>query len=167
MAEKEPTISQDTWFRSAQIVYPELKEWEKFARGLQTSYSKWLITTLYVVHAGAITGLIFKSPYLPPAYLPAIWCFVAGLLLASIAGFAAWVNLCRIEELYGKWADYHMLIAPGQDNWPKAPRMYRTSWPKGHSLARWINRSQGAAVLAGLASGACIPLGAFFVWLWI
>ena len=73
--------------QSAEVVYRELKEYAEFARKLQSEYGKWLITTLYLVHAGAIAGLLFKhSAVAALPYLAALWLFVAGLVFCADGG---------------------------------------------------------------------------------
>lgn len=160
---KGTAISGDTWRRSAEIVYPQLKEWEKSARELHTSYSKWLITTAYAIHAGAIAGLVFNAGGQLPAYLPSVRWFVAGLLIALIAGFAAWINLSALEELYRQWANPNMLITPGKETWPKEATELSTDWPIKCSLDNWIKYSLLCSIGAGIVSWLCILFGAISV----
>lgn len=138
--------------RSAEVVYRELQDYAEFARRLQSEYGKWLITTLWLVHAGAIAGLIFKnsSPNAPP-YLPAIWAFVAGLVLALATGFCAWINFSLIEASLRKMADHRMLR--WRKYWPSPTVPYKCA----------INGSLTLAVVFGILSVACVPIGAVLV----
>lgn len=65
----------------------------KQTREFQTQHSKWLINTLYLLHSGAIVGLLSKTPFekLPQLTIP-LWWFASGLSLAFLAGFATWTN---------------------------------------------------------------------------
>ncbi len=99
------------------------------------------------LHGAAIGGLLFKSSgAAPPPYLHALWWFVAGIVLALIAGFSAWWNFTFAAEHYNRWADVRMLSD-------------RSYWPKpDHGCA--VEVTKWIAIVAGVLSVSCIVGGA-------
>jgi hypothetical protein len=116
----------------------------------QIDYGKWLISSLFLMHGSAIAGLAFKAsgPTAPP-YLFAVSWFVAGIVLALGAGFAAWWNFSFATRQYDDWANPNMLINPA--NWPSTPTV------RGVEATKWIS------IACGLLSVACLVAGAVHI----
>jgi hypothetical protein len=140
----------ETYKKSAETVYTQIRQMQQFAMQMQGEYGKWLISSLLFLHGAAIGGLLFKvTSEHPPAYLSALWWFVAGILLALASGFATWCNFSFVADQFERWADHRMLID-------------RTYWPAeqaGNSIdvTRWV------AILCGILSASCILGGSFTV----
>lgn len=145
--------SYDDYRTMAAQALESLRDMQRIAVGAQLEYGRWLINTLWLMHSGAIVGLVFRSSgSAPPAYLGAIWCFVAGVALAFLAGFAAWCNFSIFWEQFAKWADVRMLTH--REHWPKSDPRY----------SFWIRFTLLASVGCGLLSLACLLGGAAAVW---
>lgn len=84
-----------------------------FGRKTQADHSKWLINTLYLLHSGAIAGLLSRLPTERiPQFVGSLNWFVIGLAFAFLAGLATWSNyefyICAYSELIkrirrGQW----------------------------------------------------------------
>lgn len=142
----------DDYAKHSEAVYKDLKEGERLAKASQVEYGKWLVNTLWLMHSGSIVGLLFRTPIGAgaPPYLGALWWFVAGIVFAFGAGFAAWWNFTFAANTYSTWADYRMLTSP--EHWPKAAQ------PRALQVTMWI------AIACGVASVACLLGGAGTVW---
>jgi hypothetical protein len=73
------------------------REAQKATFVLSGDYAKWFISTLLLLHSGAIAALIQRGDF-STQKVPAI-AFGAGILLALFAGMAGWLNL--------QWASAH------------------------------------------------------------
>jgi hypothetical protein len=144
-------MSDDESYRKqAEIVYLSLKDMQKHATTMQAEYGKWMINTLYLLHGGAIAGLLAKAaPGVTPIYLSSLWWFVGGIVCSMCAALAAWWNFTFAARIYYQSADYRMLT--DKAHWPKIPR----------SMATRATMILG--MLAGLSSIACLVLGAYSV----
>jgi hypothetical protein len=102
----------------AEAAFKQLEDMRSKAFMMQADYGKWLVSSLFLMHGSAIAGLMFKSggAALPP-YLFAVPWFVAGLVFALGAGFAAWWNFTFALEHYQIWSKPNMLI--DREHWPQ------------------------------------------------
>lgn len=140
----------DTYKEHAKEIYERMVEASRFSAEKQADYGKWLVNTLWLMHSGAIAGLLFKaSATSPPPFLGALWWFVSGIALAFAAGFAAWWNFTFAYKQYERWADPSMLNDASK--WPKDtdPRITATMW---------------VAVTCGVISVFCLLAGAAAVY---
>jgi hypothetical protein len=111
-------------------------------------YGKWFISTLLLMHSGALAGLLFKASVGIQSPRDSLWWFVAGIAFAFAAGFASWCNFSHKQ--FDRWA--HPRMSEGSLMWPKDPRVTFTAW---------------VAITFGLASAACLLGGAAAVyWTW-
>lgn len=103
---------------AAEAAYKQLAEMNAHVSRLQGEYGRWLINTLWLFHSGAIAGLLFKAGSSGPLPDPTslVW-FVAGMVLAFGAGFAAWCNFTFVTCQLQRWANHQMLTDPAC--WPK------------------------------------------------
>lgn len=149
-----PGQDNDADYRiQAERAFESLRDIQKIAVGAQVGYGRWLINSLWLMHSGAIVGLIFKSSgSAPPPYLGAIWWFIAGIAFAFFAGFAAWLNFSMFWEKHAAWADVRMLTNP--KHWPRPD-------PKYSFRIRFTLRT---SVGCGVLSLACLIGGAAAVW---
>jgi hypothetical protein len=120
----------------------------EFGRKTQAEHSKWLINTLYLLHSGAIAGILSRMPLekIPQFVGPLKW-FASGLALAFLAGLATWSNY----ELFN--LTYSELIK----------RIRRSEWVPGElpNSARFVGWTAWIALGVGLASFSCLVIGAF------
>ena len=120
----------------------------EFGRKTQAEHSKWLINTLYLLHSGAIAGILSRMPLekIPQFVGPLKW-FASGLALAFLAGLATWSNY----ELFN--LTYSQLIK----------RIRRSEWVAGDlpKSAKFVSWSAWIALAVGLASFGCLVIGAF------
>jgi hypothetical protein len=142
----------EAYKKQAEVAYQSNFELLKSARSAQIEYGRWLINTLWLMHSGAIVGLLFKAHAgeHPPPYSGALFWFVAGIVSAFVAAFAAWWNFTFAAVLFHRWADVRMLHDP-------------THWPaqkpgKGMVVMMWI------AIMGGVASLGCLVFGSIAVW---
>ncbi len=150
--ETSMTTASEAYKKQAETAYQQNFELLKSARSAQIEYGRWLINTLWLMHSGAIVGLLFKahSGEHPPAYASALFWFVVGIVAAFAAGFAAWWNFTFAAVLFQSWADVRMLNDPKY--WPVQKS------GKGMIVTMWI------AILGGLASVGCLVVGSIAVW---
>lgn len=74
-----------------------------YARKTQSEYSRWLINTLYLLHSGAIAGILTRVPSAEVSkFIPALSWFVVGIALAFTAGMAAWTNFHWFIDHYNR-----------------------------------------------------------------
>ena len=142
------SVVDDAYRRSAEVVYEGLKELQGYSFRMQGEYGKWLIVSLLSLNSAAIGALLLKTGANMP--IVSIWVFVVGILLALASGLAAFYNFYLLAKAYDEMADHRMLSD-------------RKHWPKTDYISeRWVSFTFNASVVAGLASAACLPLGAFF-----
>lgn len=107
------SLDPEIYNRQAEAAYQIGFELLKSARAAQIEYGRWLVNTLWLMHSGAIVGLVFKAHggEHPPSYSGALFWFVAGIVSAFIAAFAAWWNFTFAAVLFHSWADVtHRLV---------------------------------------------------------
>ncbi len=144
------TPDDDAYRRIAEAMMKKMMDARAQSFTAQIDYGKWLISSLLLIHGSAIGGLAFKaSGPAPPPYLFAMIWFVAGIVLALGAGFAAWWNFSIGMQHYDKWANPNMLVNP--TSWPAAPAF------GGMEATRW------ASIACGLLSVACLVAGAVHI----
>lgn len=144
------TIDPDDYKKQAEVAYQSYFELMKSARSAQVEYGRWLINTLWLMHSGAIVGLLAHAGQHPPTYSGALFWFVAGIVWAFVAAFAAWWNFTFAAVLFQSWADVRMLH--NARHWPsKKPGT-------GMLVTMWI------ALGGGIASIGCLVAGSIAVW---
>lgn len=119
-----------------------------FGRKTQADHSKWLINTLYLLHSGAIAGILSRMPLEKiPLFVGAIVWFVVGLAFAFLAGLATWANY----EFYIR--TYAELIK----------RIRRNQWKSDElpDISKFVGLSAWLALLIGFVSFICLAIGAF------
>lgn len=148
MAESQPT---DLQVKQAELTYQSILELRKSSYASQAEYGRWMINTLWLMHSGAIVGLLFKAHVgeHPPAYAGSLFWFVVGIVFAFIAAFSAFWNFTFAAQLFHTWADARMLSS--LEAWPKAVKMRR------FATTLWISMA------GGLFSLGCLVLGSYFV----
>ena len=125
-----------------------------FGRKTQAEHSKWLINTLYLLHSGAIAGILSRMPIERiPQFVSSLKWFVIGLALAFLAGLATWSNYDWFIRTY---LELIKRIRSGQwkpdDDLPKIAKLV--------GLTAWIALTVGLASFACLVIGACSTLSA-------
>lgn len=134
----------------AEAAFKQLEDMRSKAFMMQADYGKWLISSLFLMHGSAIAGLMFKSGgATAPPYLFAVAWFVAGLVLALGAGFAAWWNFTFALKHYQIWSKPNMLT--NREHWPQKASS------KAVTVTLWV------AVACGLLSVVCLVGGAIHV----
>lgn len=141
--------------RIAETLYADMRSQRDSLYVAQREYGKWMINTLYLMHAGAIVGLISKvqagGPV--PAYVYSIAWFIFGIVLAFAAAFSTWWNFTFAAEMYDKNADVHLLT--DRQYWPKYEGITRVA------VTMWI------AIALGLMSLGCLVVGAVLTICWL
>lgn len=118
-----------------------------FGRKTQADHSKWLINTLYLLHSGAIAGVVSRMPIEKiPLFVNSVIWFVIGLALAFLAGLATWANYDIYIRAYSE-----MIKRIRRDQWKP------DELPK---IAKFVSLSAWLALLLGLASFVCLAIGA-------
>ena len=148
----EPTDPRaDGYRRGASSVYESLLQARFSADRMAAEYGKWIFQSLLLLHSGAIAGAFTYMSSVPSQRLQmslAIPCFVAGIVVILLAGFAAWVNWSAIADAFRQQADPWMV----ED---------RSRYPKGPpSRTRLINASLWASIALGFISGLFLLFGA-------
>jgi hypothetical protein len=110
----------------------------------QAGYGRWLVNTLWLMHSGAISGLVVNKDKFHEAPHLSLLCFVIGVVLGFIAAFAMW------------WSFSYALLEV--NNALKAGR-----WPDWDKRAM---RAYHAAALFGFASLVCLAVGGLAAW-WV
>lgn len=115
---------------------------------VQADYGKWLIATLTAVHIGAsyFVGNLQGVPV--GTKIAAIWWFVGGIILILLSGLTAWWNWTQHAERRNSWTNANMLINDDPKHWPK------------NTNAAAITSTYLLSLVFGLASAACLPIGA-------
>jgi len=145
-------MSVDDYKQQSTLVYNRMVESIRFCATAQSEYGKWLVNTLWLMHSGALVGLLFRSPGGRPEYLGSLWWFVIGIALAFGAGFAAWWNFTFATDLYSKWAKVSMLTNPADQPTEDPVQSLKIK------ITMWI------AVVAGVLSLCCLLGGAAAVY---
>ena len=147
--EVAPAPQEDANYRRvAELEFHRLLELHEFSLKMMGDYGRWLISSLLFLHGAAIGGLLFKSGFNgAPPYLNSLWWFVAGIVLAMGAGFAAWLNFSKAAEIYHRWADHRMLTN-------------RAFWPTDNSGSKVVSWTKRIAILCGIVSVGCLVGGA-------
>jgi len=141
---------------AAAIVYNDLKEFQRTSFSVFAEYGKWLISSLVLIHSGALFGLfsfldtLASNPAALGAYKFPIWCFVAGLFLALVCGFLAWINWGMHFANAQAEARADMLWDP--DRWVGKPIYVRS-----------LDVTYIGSIVAGVASALCILFGAAMI----
>ncbi|HEY0329500.1 MAG TPA: hypothetical protein VGC77_10405 [Rhodopseudomonas sp.] len=148
MADQQPS---DLLVKQAELTYQSIIELRKSAYSSQAEYGRWMINTLWLMHSGAIVGLLFKAHAgeHPPAYAGSLFWFVAGIVFAFIAAASAFWNFTFAAQLFHSWADARMLS--NLDAWPKRVKTLR------FVITLWISMT------GGLLSLSCLVLGSISV----
>jgi hypothetical protein len=135
----------------AAAAFRQLDDMRSKSFTMQGDYGKWLISSLFLMHGSAIAGLVFKSGGCSaPPFLSAVAWFVAGIVFALGAGFAAWWNFTFAMKQYDEWATPNMLIN-------------RDHWPKPATSKFLIDTTLWIAVVCGVLSVVCLIGGAVHV----
>ena len=119
-----------------------------FGRKTQAEHSKWLINTLYLLHSGAIAGILYKVPIERISnFVGSLTCFATGLALAYLTALATWIN-------YKFYISAHIesLKTIRENRWSA-----ETTPTKNIVLT---NRTEKLALLVGIASFMCLLIGA-------
>jgi hypothetical protein len=146
-------MSEDADYRkTAELMYARMINAGQRAYAMQAEYGKWLINTLWLMHSGAIVGLLFKATAgnVPPPYLSSVWWFIFGIVFAFGAGFAAWWNFTFAAVQCEKWANFRMFT--DREHWPSGP------------IDRKLMVTLWVSVGCGFASIICLIGGAASVW---
>lgn len=143
-------MTDEAYRQSAKVVYESLKRQSEFMRQMQAEYGKWIVSSILVLHSGAIGGLLYKFDLIKGS-AGSLWWFVIGIALAIGTGFVAWLNFTFADESAHKMADHRMLNDPNY-------------WPKEVPLLCGIKATLWGAVVLGWASVACLIGGAWSVW---
>lgn len=119
---------------------------------LQGDYGKWLIASLLLLNGTALYSLATNVSYGRPILQSgSLWWFLGGLLLAMGSGFVAWINWGLLAADLIRQSNASMLVS-------------RDAWPQSNKSAdRYISLTFGLAIVLGLASLACVPIGAVLV----
>ncbi|MCZ8548704.1 hypothetical protein OOJ09_31505 [Mesorhizobium qingshengii] len=126
--------------------YQQLQENRRAAGNLQAEYGRWLIASLLLVHGASIL-LLAQSPARVADILPVVyWWHIAGLILAFVCGFLAWMNCGYFIALYD---DVSPEMIYNDESWPKFDQAVLTK----------INLTFRGSVIAGMMSVGCL-LGA-------
>lgn len=146
------TNNAEAYEKRAQVAYESSFELLKIARSAQVEYGRWLVNTLWLMHSGAIVGLLFKVHVgeHPPSYTAALFWFVAGIVFAFVAAFAAWWNFTFAAVFFQSWADVRMLT--DSQYWPTRKSA------KSLQVTMWL------ALAGGIASLGCLVIGSVAVW---
>lgn len=117
---------------------------------IQAEHSKWLINTLYLLHSGAIAGILARAPVnAVSTYSCAIGWFAVGLALAFFAGLATWFNYrCMIVSCSKILGDIRTGAFTGDIT----------------KYARWPKRTEIVALVLGLTSFACLIVGTWIAY---
>lgn len=118
-----------------------------FGQKTQADHSKWLINTLYLLHSGAIAGIISRLPIEKISqFASCLTWFAVGLAFAFLAGLATWSNY----DLFNR--TYLELIR----------RIRLNEWRSGEipNIAKWVGVTAWLALALGLASFGCLLIGA-------
>jgi len=100
----------------------------KLAWNAQVDYGRWIVNTLWLMHSGAIAGLLYK--WSGQGVLPhkvAIGLFVAGILFAFGTAIAAWLNFTVAEDWFRRWT-YARELWPETDISDHSAWLQRTKW---------------------------------------
>jgi hypothetical protein len=138
--------------KQAEASYQLFLELLRSARSAQIEYGRWLINTLWLMHSGAIVGLLFKAHVgeHPPPYSGALFWFVAGIVWAFVAAFAAWWNFTFAAILFQRWVNV-WIHHESPDRSIEKPG-------KGMWVTMWIS------IVGGIASLGCLVIGSVAVW---
>lgn len=141
---------------AATVVYHDLKESQRSTFQIAADYGKWLITSLVLIHGGALFGLfsfldgLAGKPDALQSYVFPVWAFVSGLLLAFLAGFFVWLNWSMHSENYDRQARYDML-------WDSDIWVGDRYWDKGITVTYWL------PIIFGVLSATCIPVATVLI----
>ncbi|WP_271588837.1 hypothetical protein [Bradyrhizobium sp. CCBAU 53415] len=124
----------ESYKRQAEAAYQLGFELLKTSQATQIEYGRWLVNTLWLMHSGAIVGLLFK------AHVATTICGrVIGIVSAFVAAFVAWWNFTFPAVLFQSWADVRMLSDPKY--WPAPKKVAAMKAPCGSRLpvvsVRW------------------------------
>lgn len=134
---KPPSEFNGIWWDSA-----------KLAWNAQVDYGRWIVNTLWLMHSGAVAGLLYKwDARAPLPQSTAISFFIFGIVLAFVTACAAWLNFSVAEHLFRRWTY-------SKDDWPNVPIDENT---------KWMKRTTYVAIGAALGSLACLVAGAVSV----
>ena len=112
MGEKTP----EQWQFVAKEYYQFLCERRDMSTSAHIGYGKWLLATLVAVHGGAIVAISNFGSNAGQILLVAGWYFLAGLMLAILSAFCAWLNFQFAEHAYAEMAQAGMIY--DKDDWP-------------------------------------------------
>lgn len=120
----------------------------KLAWAAQVDYGRWIVNTLWLMHSGAIAGLLYK--WSGQGDLPHKWAIgflVAGILFAFGTAGAAWLNFTVAEDWFRRWT------------------YARELWPvteiEEHSV--WLKRTKCVAIGCVGLSLLCLLAGAAII----
>ena len=140
-------LPPDELRQARQLEYDSFQSQLAHVRVMQGDYGKWIVASLLLVHGGMVALLAQNDQLAVSVLVNIFWWPVSGIILALLCGFAAWWN----------WTFAAMLYAI-----PQAGMVYleqaQPQFPAG--LGRALNATTIVAVIAGIASVACVLVGA-------
>jgi len=137
MSESQNVNFSNIWWESANS-----------ARVAQIEYGRWIVNTLWLMHSGAIAGILSKwdGKGIPPQS-SALLFFVTGIILAFVTASIAWLNFTVADDWFRRWT------YAGAD-W---------SDQKVEKHQVWLRRTMYGAIVAVVGSVLCLVLGALSV----
>ncbi len=99
--------------------YEALREDHKLAFQLAGEYAKWFISTLLLLHSGAIAAIVQNGA--DPRFTRATIILGLGIALALLAGLAGWINLQLASKYYRRSAT-DLLQRKATNSWPTQAR---------------------------------------------
>jgi hypothetical protein len=127
--------------------------WEsaKLARTAQVDYGRWIVNTLWLMHSGAIAGLLTKwDGHSPVPYPTAITFFVAGIVLAFLTASFAWLNFTVSEAWFKSWTY-------AGDKWSFKPVDKHSRWLKWTTFTCVV--AVGCSIACLIGGAVCILCG--------
>jgi hypothetical protein len=148
----DKTDPEALYREQAKLFYNQAVDRAKLSATIQADYGKWLVNTLWLMHSGAIVGLLFRATTTGrPPYFSELWWFIFGVAFAFGAGFASWWNFTFAVNQYDQWASPAILTD-------------RTKWPITAAFKWKIRVTMWVAIVCGLLSMGCLILGALAVY---
>lgn len=138
------------------VVFQSWKEQQRHTAELAAAYGRWLVASIVVIHAGALFSMFSflsgyaDTPTVITGYAAPVWCFVAGLVLALMAGLTTWLNWSLHSASFAHQANFKMLVNP--EEWLNDGIHKRGIW-----WTYWLS------LLFGIASATLIPIAAALI----
>jgi hypothetical protein len=128
----------------------QAKWWDlaKSARQAQIDYGRWIVNTLWLMHSGAVAGLLAKwggNGAIP--YKESIGFFIAGIVFAFATASNAWLNFTISSDIF-------LRFTYAGERWSSTD--VEKHW-------KWLKASMYVAILCVCASILCLIVGAGLV----